>query len=185
MAWPLRAASWARAIRGMHFNKEGYAMSKTEDVRGRSMGMGLGSDGGKWGGSTRTQPVSETDEAAMLQDRLALLNKQEHLRAKSTAEVISLLQTLIKDIKATSESVRTSAYVVRSYPVEVVTQLSTRLEVCVARCEDAAKRAGELFDCSKGLCVKVEKYYLLLLFTSCLGVGIIMGAMFVFLPKIF
>jgi len=129
--------------------------------------------------------VSETDEAAMLQDRLALLNKQEHLRAKSMAEAISLMQTLIKDIKATSESVRTSAYEVRSYPVEVVTQLSTRLEVCVARCEDAAKRAGEFFDRSKGQCVKVEKYYLLLLFTSCLGVGMIMAVMFIFLPKWF
>lgn len=169
----------------MHFNKEGYAMSKTEDVRDRSMGMGLGSDGGKWGGNTRTQQMPESDEAAMLQDRLALLNKQEHFRAKSMAEVISLLQTLQKDIKATSESVRTSAYEVRSYPVEVVAQLSTRLEVCLARCEDSAKRTSEMFDKIKSTHMSLARNYIMLLFTSCIGVSAIMGLMFVFLPKLF
>ena len=159
-------------------------MSKTEDVRNKSLGMGLGSDG-KWGGATRTQQMSESEEAAMLQERLALLNKQEIFRAKSNAEMITLQQEFLKAIKIAIESVRSSAHEVRGYPVEVVSQLSTRLEVCVARCEDSAKRAGELFDRSKTLCVRVEKYYLLLLFTSCLGVGAIMGGLFMFLPRIF
>lgn len=159
-------------------------MSKTEDVRNKSLGMGLGSDG-RWGGATRTQQMPESDEAAMLQDRLALLNKQELLRAKSTSEVISLLQNLQRDIKSASESVRSSAHEVRGYPVEVVSQLSTRLEVCVARCEDAAKRAVEAFEKTKSTYIRLEQNYLLLLFTACMGVGAIMGSMFVFLPKLF
>lgn len=159
-------------------------MSKTEDVRNKSLGMGLGSDG-RWGGATRTQQTPDSEEAAMLQDRLALLNKQEFLRAKSTSEMISLLQNLQRDIKSASENVRASANEVRSYPVEVVSQLSTRLEVCVARCEDAAKRAGEVFEKARLIHMNLERNYLMLLFTACMGVGIIMASMFVFLPKLF
>lgn len=130
-------------------------MSKTEDVRNKSLGMGLGSDG-RWGGATRTQQMPGSDEAAMLQGRLDLLNKQEHFRAKSNAEIIALQQDLLKAMKIATENVRGAAHEVKAYPVEVVAQLSARLEVCVARCEDSAKRAGELFDRSKTLCIRVE-----------------------------
>lgn len=158
-------------------------MSKTEDVRNKSLGMGLGSDG-RWGGATRTQQMPDSEEAAMLQDRLALLNKQEFLRAKSTSEVISLLQNLQRDIKSASENVRSSANEVRTYPVEVVSQLSTRLEVCVARCEDAARRAVETFDHSKTMCIRMEKNYLWLLFMSSVLVSLITVAIFVVMPKL-
>ncbi len=156
-------------------------MSKTEDVRKKS--FGVDSDG-RWGGPTRVQQAPESDEAAMLQDRLALLNKQEFLRAKSTAEVISLLQKLQQEISSATSSVRASAHEVRGYPVEVVSQLSTRLEVCVARCEDAAMRAVEVFEKTKSTYRRLEQNYLLLLFTACMGVGAIMASMFVFLPRL-
>ena len=115
----------------------------------------------------------------------ALLNKQEFLRAKSTAEVISRLESLEKSIRSAVDSVRSAAHEVRAYPAEVVTQLSTRVEVCFARCEDAAKRAVEVFVETKSTHKKLERNYLMLLFTACMGVGAIMGAMFVFLPKLF
>lgn len=159
-------------------------MSKTEDVRNKSLGMGVCEDG-RWGGTTRTQQLPQSEEAAMLQDRLALLNKQEFLRAKSMAEVISRLESLEKTIKNADASVKSSAHEVRAYPAEVVTQLSTRVEVCFARCEDAAARASQVFEKIKSTQVNLERNYLLLLFTACLGVGIIMASMFVFLPKLF
>jgi len=81
--------------------------------------------------------------------------------------------------------VRSSANEVRTYPVEVVSQLSTRLEVCVARCEDAAKRAVETFETTKSTHMRLERNYMMLLFTACMGVGAIMASMFVFLPKLF
>lgn len=158
-------------------------MSKTDDVRNKSLGMGLGSDG-RWGGAARTQQMQDSEEAAMLQGRLDLLNKQEFLRAKSNAEVIALLQNLLKDIKSASESVRSSAREVRTYPVEVVSQLSARLEACVARCEDAAKRAGELFERTKTLHGNVENKYMLLLFTSCLVGGLFMAVLMLLLPRV-
>jgi len=159
-------------------------MSKTEDVRNKSLGMGLGSDG-RWGGTTKSQQMPESDEAAMLQDRLALLNKQEFLRAKSTAEVISLLQKLQQEISSASSSVRASAHEVRGYPVEVVTQLSTRLEVCVARCEDAAKRASDLFSQSQSIHAQMNRYHLALLFTSSITTSLIITSLFVVVPKLF
>jgi hypothetical protein len=173
MEWPSRGASSVRAIRGMHCNKEDYAMSKTEDVRKRSFGMDLGGD------------TPESGEAAMLQDRLALLNKQENLRAKTNAEVISLLENLQREIKNASDNVRASAHEVRGYPVEVVTQLSTRLEVCVARCEDAARRAAELFEKIIDANRRLEQKYLFFFFMGCTGVASLMGIFFVFVPKMF
>jgi hypothetical protein len=172
---PSREASSVKAIRGMHCNKEDYTMSKIDDVRKKSLGlgMGLGEDG------------PESGEAAMLQDRLALLNKQEFLRAKSTAEVISHLESLQREIKSASENVRASAHEVRGYPVEVVSQLSTRLEVCVARCEDAAKRAVEGFEKTNTAHRKLEQNYLFLFFLGSTGIGSVMGILFIFVPKLF
>lgn len=150
-------------------------MSKIDDVRKKSLGlgMGLGEDG------------PESGEAAMLQDRLSLLNKQEFLRAKSTAEVISRLECLQREIKSASENVRASAHEVRGYPSEVVTQLSTRVEVCFARCEDAAKRAVEVFAKTEVLQLRLDRSYMILLFTASLGVGIVMPLLFIHLPKLF
>lgn len=149
-------------------------MSKTDDVRKRSLGLGLGGEDGL-----------ESGEAAMLQDRLALLNKQESLRAKSTADVISLLKDLQRDIKSASENVKASAHEVRGYPVEVVSQLSTRLEVCVARCEDAAKRATEGFEKTNTAHRKLEQNFLFYFFLGCTGVSSVMGILFILIPKLF
>lgn len=148
-------------------------MSKTEDVRKRSFGMDLGGD------------APNSGEAAMLQDRLALLNKQEFLRAKSTADMISLLQALQQDIKNASQNVRASAHEVRGYPVEVISQASTRLEVCVARCEDAAKRASELFERIIDANRRLEQKYLFFFFMGCTGVASVMGILFIWVPKMF
>jgi hypothetical protein len=127
----------------------------------------------------------ESDEAAMLQDRLALLNKQEFLRAKSTSEVISLLQTLQRDIKSASESVRSSAHEVRGYPVEVITKVATRMEICADTCEKAARRAVEVFEKTGSINDQVQRYYLLYFFMGCTLVGTIMGLAFLYLPKLF
>ena len=150
-------------------------MSKIDDVRKKSLGlgMGLGEDG------------PESGEAAMLQDRLALLNKQEFLRAKSTAEVISRLESLEKTIKSATENVRSAALEVRGYPAEVVTQLSTRVEICFARCEDAAKRATDLFSQSKAMYIRVDKYHMTLLFISSITISLIITSLLVIVPKLF
>lgn len=94
------------------------------------------------GTKTNTPEMSETD---LLEMRLGLLSQQEMQRAKSNAELMRTLKDLHTLIKEASQSVQRAAHEVRGYPVEVVTQVTTRVEQSVKKCEDAAERASKVF----------------------------------------
>ncbi|MBF0480670.1 MAG: hypothetical protein HQK81_14575 [Desulfovibrionaceae bacterium] len=160
-------------------------MSKTDYTRCRSLGLGMGEDSGLSKGYESQTSLPDLGEAAALQDLFTYLNKLGQSLAKINSEAILASQALVRETKNAAESVRSAGHEVRTYPVEVVSQLSARLEVCVARCEDAAKRASEVFDLSKTTYSQMEGHSLWLLLIGCLGASLITAALFKFLPKIY
>ncbi|MFQ8737804.1 MAG: hypothetical protein ACLSAH_18935, partial [Bilophila wadsworthia] len=57
--------------------------------------------------------LQEVDDTTLLQARIAILNKQEELKLKSTQEVIVLLKDLQNAIKTSVDDVRRAANTVR------------------------------------------------------------------------
>jgi len=58
-------------------------------------------------------------------------------------------------------SVQKAAHEVRAYPVEVITQSTTRVELSVKSCVEAAERARKTYDAAQQLVRKVEWQMLL------------------------
>ena len=98
-------------------------------------------------------PLSEQETLEM---RLSLLNQQENLKLKNNAELLKALSDLNKNIKEASKEVQRSAQEVRNYPVEVIAKNTTRMEQCLMRCEESAKKASMAYDNASELITDYE-----------------------------
>ena len=81
--------------------------------------------------------LQEVDDSTLLQARIAILNKQEEIKLKSTQQVITVLKELQNSIKSSVDDVRRAANTVRNYPAETAVQIAARVEESLVRCEKA------------------------------------------------
>ena len=128
-----KEAVWAIDTHGVILKKEACTMSKIDTLRNMS--------------AEASQAVlQEVDDSTLLQARIAILNKQEEIKLKSTQQVITVLKELQNSIKSSVDDVRRAANTVRNYPAETAVQIAARVEESLVRCEKAGEQAQINFE---------------------------------------
>ena len=157
-----KEAVWAINIHGVILKKEACTMSKIDTLRNMS--------------AEASQAVlQEVDDTTLLQARIAILNKQEELKLKSTQEVIVLLKDLQNAIKTSVDDVRRAANTVRNYPAETAVQIAARVEETLVRCEKAGEQAQKNFEKTQRIIYDIQQLDISRLCCFCAMLGAIIS----------
>lgn len=107
--------------------------------------------------SSRQSEDTVLSERQILEMRVELLSQQDMKKIRDAVELVKILHSLLKAIKEAVLEVRKAAREVKGYPVEVITTVTARMEQCLSKCEQAAKRAQATYEIAQQFVIRADK----------------------------